>query len=71
MSRHLAEQELHEPRETGFNTGVSSHTQSAKRVVKLSTEPAAYVMGAAREDRLTLKELAFRRNVKKFWIPLC
>ena len=58
MTRHLAEQQLNELRETGLKTGVPSHTPT-ERVVKLTTEATACVRGAAREDRLTLNELAF------------
>ena len=55
--RYLAEQELRELLETGFKTGVPSHTPT-ERVVKLTAEAAACVTGVARQDGLTLNELA-------------
>ena len=62
--KRWTEHELQKLRETGLKTGVPCHTQSTERAVKLTTEAAACVTGAARQDGLSLNELAFRRIMK-------
>ena len=43
-----------------FKRGNTDHTRSARRTVKLTTEAAAMVISAERQDKVSLSKLAFR-----------
>lgn len=47
---------------TPLVTGIPNNTQSTERAVRLTTEAAAAVSGAARQDGLSLNKRAFRRR---------
>ena len=58
----MSDEELEELLLAPLKTGVPCHTQSTERAVKLTTEAAAVVTGAARQDGCSLNKREFRRR---------
>ena len=64
-TRRLIDDELNTHLDQPYRTGVPCHTQSTERAVKLTTESAAAVSGADRQDGYSHNKVAYRRRCRE------